>query len=241
MSAPESVRTKDGITWTLRTVTSSGIALYAPKGVCECPDFVMATLSELAEHGIQSTELAAVVAGQGALPVPVGPVPQPSPERDRLRAAFIEALDNAARTHPCPALGDQIWSGCAHYDEAGHVSGVGSCHSERRADAVLAVRDVELETLRARVAGLEADLATANGVLDDAAEVPDRSVEESAARLSRFFSPMAVLREASSREEPHDSPLHQAHRTPHDMPEGCRLSEEQVRELGNHFLGGGAS
>jgi hypothetical protein len=68
MSAPESVRTKDGVCWTRRTVTSGGIALYAPEGVCKCPEFVMATLAELAEHGI--------VGSADVPPMPVGPVPQ---------------------------------------------------------------------------------------------------------------------------------------------------------------------
>jgi hypothetical protein len=91
----------------------------------------------------------------GALPMPVLPEPL-SPERDRLRAAFVEALDNAHHTHPCPEYGKPYWTGCVHYDETGRVSGVGSCHSERRADAVLVVRDAEVESLRARVAELEA-------------------------------------------------------------------------------------
>lgn len=72
--------------------------------------------------------------------------------RERLRAEYIAALDEAHQTHPCPVLGDRTWSGCVHYDEAGRVVGVGACHSERRADAVLAVRDAEMEALRARVA-----------------------------------------------------------------------------------------
>jgi hypothetical protein len=98
MSAPESVRTRDGITWTLRTVTSSGIALYAPKGVCECPAFVMATLAELAEHGIQSAELAAAVAEHGAFPVPVGPESR-QVDADRAKAPW--GRDEAGR----PLLG----------------------------------------------------------------------------------------------------------------------------------------
>lgn len=98
MSAPESVRTKDGMVWTLRTVTSSGIALYAPKGVCECPAFVMATLAELAEHGIQSAELAAAVAEHGAFPVPVGPESR-QVDADRAKAPW--GRDEAGR----PLLG----------------------------------------------------------------------------------------------------------------------------------------
>jgi hypothetical protein len=77
-------------------------------------------------------------------------------EREELRAAFVVALDNAHHTHPCPEYGRPYWTGCVHYDEAGRVSGVGSCHNERRADAVLAVRDAEVDRLTARVAELEA-------------------------------------------------------------------------------------
>lgn len=114
------------------------------------------------------TSVPEAVAALGALPVPVLPEPQ-APERDRLRAAFVEALDNAHHTHPCPEYGKPYWTGCVHYDEAGRVSGVGSCHNERRADAVLAVRDAEVESLLARVAELEAELLVANGVLEDVA------------------------------------------------------------------------
>ncbi|MFB4424836.1 hypothetical protein C5F59_027620 [Streptomyces sp. QL37] len=52
---------------------------------------------------------------------------------DQLRAALITALDTAHHTHPCPATGSTYWTGCYHPDGTGP-----SCHSERRADAVLA-------------------------------------------------------------------------------------------------------
>lgn len=71
MSAPLVVNTRDGMCWTRRSVTSSGLALYAPEGVCGCPEFVMATLAELAEHGI--------VGSADALPVPVGSGPHALP------------------------------------------------------------------------------------------------------------------------------------------------------------------
>ncbi|MCX5103543.1 hypothetical protein [Streptomyces sp. NBC_00439] len=64
---------------------------------------------------------------------------------DLLRTAYIAALDEAHHTHPCPVTGRPYWTGCVHPDGR-----VGSCHSERRADAVLAVRDTELERLRAQ-------------------------------------------------------------------------------------------
>lgn len=73
MSAPAMLRTFDGAEWELRATTQTGTALYAVKGAPKCcPPYVMATLTELAEHGIQSTELAAAVAEPGALPVPLG-------------------------------------------------------------------------------------------------------------------------------------------------------------------------
>ncbi|MFI6282884.1 hypothetical protein [Streptomyces sp. NPDC050988] len=64
---------------------------------------------------------------------------------DLLRAAYIAALDEAHHTHPCPVTGRPYWTGCVHPDGQG-----GSCHSERRADAVLAVRDTELTRLHAQ-------------------------------------------------------------------------------------------
>ena len=82
MSAPLVVNTRDGMCWTRRVVTSSGTALYAPEGVCSCPSFVMATLTELAEHGI--------VGSADVLPVPVGTGPQPS------ESAYSPALPWAA-------------------------------------------------------------------------------------------------------------------------------------------------
>ncbi|MGC5531606.1 hypothetical protein [Streptomyces sp. SR-10] len=59
-----------------------------------------------------------------------------TPDRpaDLLRVALIVALDNANHTHPCQATGSAYWTGCYHPDGTGP-----SCHSERRADAVLAV------------------------------------------------------------------------------------------------------
>lgn len=80
MSAPLVVNTRDGVCWTRRTVTSGGIALYAPEGVKTCPDFVMATLAELAEHGIAGSA--------DALPMPVGTEPKPRTMLDRARDAL---------------------------------------------------------------------------------------------------------------------------------------------------------
>ena len=76
MSAPLVVTTRDKTVWTRRAVTSEGIALYAPEAVCKCPEFVMATLAELALNGIVGTA--------DVLPVPVGaPLPGLSLEREQ--------------------------------------------------------------------------------------------------------------------------------------------------------------
>lgn len=64
--------------------------------------------------------------------------------------------------------------------------------------------------------------------------------------VTQVFAPVASLRELSSREEPHDSPLHHDYRVPHDPPEtgdpGDRLlsGDELRRELRGHLFGGGA-
>ena len=81
MSAPLVVNTTDGVCWTRRTVTPGGIALYAPESVRTCPKFVMATLPELAEHGI--------VGSADVLPVPVGPEPQPQDSGARAKVAEL--------------------------------------------------------------------------------------------------------------------------------------------------------
>ncbi|MFE0819115.1 hypothetical protein [Streptomyces sp. NPDC058847] len=73
MSAPLVVNTRDGACWTRRTVTEGGVALYALADVCSCPEFVMATLPELAERGI--------VGSADALPMPAGTAPRTEVER----------------------------------------------------------------------------------------------------------------------------------------------------------------
>lgn len=94
MSAPDRVRTADGVVWERRAETRSGQALYAVEGVCKCPAYVMATLAELAEHGVQSSELAAVVAELGALPMPAGSPADEAPIAYELteKAAAVEGV-----------------------------------------------------------------------------------------------------------------------------------------------------
>jgi hypothetical protein len=123
-----------------------------------------------------------------------------------------------------------------------------------------------VEWLIGRVADLEAERHTTNEALDDAVQelrarqscpcppadqpgphqvgcffdgVPvsppsERPVNEPTAAVA----PVAALREVLDGE--HFATVHHDYRVGHDLPEGCRLSEEQVRELGNPFFGGGA-
>ncbi|HSE05916.1 MAG TPA: hypothetical protein VLK35_17340 [Methylomirabilota bacterium] len=195
-----------GAVWLRQAAVRDGLALYAPEKCGSCPEFVMVTYAELEARGI--------VGSAYVLPVPV--VPEPS-GRERLRADFVTALDNAHRTHPCPVTGRPYWTGCVHYDETGHVAGVGSCHSERRADAVLAVRDTELERLRARIVELEAERHSTNEALDDAVQAL-RAVPKTVFRASHDSIVMGhyTTREAAQahceakvqEEEPEGSILH---------------------------------
>jgi hypothetical protein len=68
VSAPLVINLKDGSVWERRAVTRDGVALYALAGSCKCPEYVMATESELAAMGIAGSA--------DALPMPVGPKPQ---------------------------------------------------------------------------------------------------------------------------------------------------------------------
>lgn len=136
----------------------------------------------------------------------------------------------------------------------------------KRADELV----TENAGLRARVAALLDERRSTNEALDDVvqelrarqsclcppadqpgphqlgcpqAEVPvaGASVEESADRLTAFFAPVAALREVSSREEPHDSPLHHDYKGPSrdlPMPPTCRLSADELDEVSRRFIGG---
>lgn len=144
MSAPLVVNTKDGVCWTRRTVTSGGIALYAPESVKTCPDFVMATEAELAEHGI--------VGSADALPMPVREEPRDLAatfDRDETaeerQARWEKAAWTAGRTVDRNTLGVYM--------------AVADAEQQKLADdwaRSVTSSDAELKRLRARVAELEA-------------------------------------------------------------------------------------
>lgn len=58
---------------------------------------------------------------------------------------------------------------------------------------------------------------------------------------TQVLAPVSSLREASSREERHDSPLRQGHRIPHDLevPPTCRLSPAELDDVTQYWFGGG--
>jgi hypothetical protein len=123
----------------------------------------MATLRELAEHGLRGMA--------DSLPVPVG-VQLSEVERLRARVTGLEA-DVAAKAQ----------------------------------DAEAAMKG--WERARARVAELEQLLADA----PVAVTLTERA-SEAADKLTRLFAPTQALRE-----DPHDGPLHHTYRVPRDLPE----------------------
>lgn len=204
---PLAVTTRDGMSWVRRAVTQDGRGLYAPEGVCSCPEFVMATLAELAEHGIKGRDpVADAVAVMGALPVPLGhaePVPQPL--EDQLTGARLS-----------------LWE-----EE----------QDAKRARFAAKLARKRAAKLRARVADLEAaagDGATrsvdedpiAYSLTPEALHASSGAVIETTPRPEDVSRQVTQLRGLLSRqraavEEPHDDPvgLHHDYRTPHDLPE----------------------
>lgn len=219
---PRFVNTRDGVCWERRAVTDGGLGLYAVEGSCKCPEFKMATFVELAAHGI--------VEWADVLPMPVGPVPQLSElERMRLRVDEVErayTFDTAALKRRIAELEAGIawrdaerarWSGVRYLVEKAIDKGWSSVDRFDLEDAlgpevapVLAESVAEPSCLCP-----PADQPGPHQFGCPLAEVPRLSVDESADKLSRFFSPVAAYRE-----DPHDSPLHHDYKGPgRDFPE----------------------
>jgi hypothetical protein len=146
----------------------------------------------------------------------------PPTDQTALRELLITALDNAHHTHPCPALGDQTWSGCVHYDDAGRMLGVGVCHSERRADAVLAVlpepadRATEVEQLRIKNERMRHELEVMYSGAFDSTEPTNRA---------------AVLREAADQYAKLTDQNEAYDREHGELDEDARLRHEVVRDV----------
>ncbi|MGW1158466.1 hypothetical protein ACWD5Q_06735 [Streptomyces sp. NPDC002513] len=204
MSAPTSrdplvVRTQDGTCWVRRAVTKDKRGLYVVNGAPRCcPEYVMATLRELAELGLASMA--------DALPMPVGPELKTWQARvDEVERKY--AFDTAE-------LKRQLES--ARVDRQRLIRA-----EQRRAEleAVLGTHreddQAEIKRLRERVAALEAGLPamqealtraldriaeleaerhTTNEALADVT-VAQRAAEAAVGGITRRFAPTQALRE----------------------------------------------
>ncbi|MFF9894912.1 hypothetical protein [Streptomyces longispororuber] len=220
---PVAVTTRDGVSWLRRAVTLDGRGLYAVDGaVPDCPEFVMATLPEVAERGIAGTA--------DVLPVPVSQQPNDAIAAGR-HLDLLELMDDHAASVVSPVL-------AAVLDEAerlrARVAELEGQRDRRRVRLVALQNDAldmrgslapngerrkvpfelgetltpAVDWLIARVAELEAERHSTNEALSDA------MVERSADRLTRFFAPSQALRE-----DVPDSPLHHDYRLGRDLPE----------------------
>ena len=156
MSAPLVVNTKDNTTWVLHTVTRAGLALYAVAGACACPSYLLATLEELAEHGI--------VGSADALPMPVGP--EPRCVEDELTGARLSLWEEEQTTARLRLALESAKRG--RRDLRADASFAEGSRLRWRKAAIEAER--ERDALRARVTELEVERHSTNEALDDAVQ-----------------------------------------------------------------------
>ncbi|MFC8424007.1 hypothetical protein ACFUN7_24535 [Streptomyces sp. NPDC057236] len=210
MSAPLVVNTRDGVCWTRRTVTSGGIALYAPEQVRTCPGFVMATIDELAEHGI--------VGSADALPMPVGPEPRAEPRAFRL-VGEVTADD----------YDEAVWAA----EQA--VSGMRG--QGYKGSVWVELGDGKAEQLRARVAELESERHSTNESLSKAAEQlrvdRDRIAELEASPLAwaekldaKSLDNFLIALASATEHEPLDGAIAQIHELIRSYREGNPAEED---------------
>lgn len=216
---PLVVNTKDGVVWQRRAVTAEGRGLYAVTGSCNCPEFLMATLAELAAHGIAGSA--------DVLPMPVGPasvVPVTLSEAqiDALSAVGNRAVNDANHEDLC--MCDAWPKACV--SSGNYFQGYwDSAALDTAIPAVLALwesmRGGELELLRARVAELETGIAWRDAERErwsgvcylvekaidkgwssvDTLDLEDQlGPEPGADGLTQVFAPVAALREDAEAE-----------------------------------------
>ncbi|MET7436600.1 hypothetical protein ACFYQQ_00930 [Streptomyces sp. NPDC005496] len=207
MSAPVTrdplvVNTQDGAVWMRRAVTREGRGLYAVADAPACcPEYVMATMAELAEHGLASMS--------DALPVPVGPERLTPQERDMILGLIGDV--KPARSSLLVSFGESVRNRREHEHpqwEDFYCLNLSSYMGERSGPVLRRLVDVEAENerLRVRVAELEQQLADAPVAVTLTAEAPDA--------LTRTFAPTQILRE-----DPHDGPLVHRYQVGRDLPE----------------------
>ncbi|MDX3243488.1 hypothetical protein [Streptomyces sp. ME18-1-4] len=164
MSAPEThdplvVNTQDGSCWTRRAVNRAGRGLYAladAKG--PVPELVLATLSELAEHGLSSMSM-------HALPMPAGSVPLRDAE-DELTGANLSLWEEEQTTARLRLALKSAKRGRRELRaDAGFAEG---SRQRWRTAAIEAER--ERDALRVEVAALREERHSTNESLDDAVQ-----------------------------------------------------------------------
>ncbi|MEV2249359.1 hypothetical protein AB0I94_02180 [Streptomyces sp. NPDC050147] len=167
MSAPLVVNTKDGTCWTQREGTRGGEALYAPEKCGSCPAFVMATLTELAEHGIAGSA--------DALPMPVGPQRGTAAEQlGDVRPASTGLVASLAKSvRDCREHEHPTW-------EDLYCLNLTSYMGERMAPVLRRLFDseAEAERLRARVDELTADNEALQRDKEQVARVAERRLSK---------------------------------------------------------------
>lgn len=231
MSAPTThdplvVNTMDGAVWQRRAVTSDGRGLYAVTGSCSCPEYLMATLAELAAHGI---------AGQtDALPMPVGQALLVLSEQqiEALAAAGNRVVNDAVHERLCMC---DTWPESCLSSGNFHMGDWDMSGLESALPAVLALweqmRGGEMLRLQARIAELESERHSTNEALDDAVQ----ALRERPDGITRLIAPTQALRDdvtpqvqklrdllsgqRAAVEDPHDGPLHHSYLVPRDLPE----------------------
>jgi hypothetical protein len=173
MSEPLVVNLTDGTVWTRRGALRGGESLYAPADVCSCPPFVMATLAELAEHGIAGSA--------DALPVPVGSGPRLTAEREReIRSLdLLEMMSDRAAPvisgHLAALLGElgRMRARVAQLETERHSTNeaLSDAVEQLRADRDrIAELEEQWDRRRTRLVALQTDALEMRGVLSPAGE-----------------------------------------------------------------------
>lgn len=172
MSAPLVVNTEDGTCWTRRDAVRDGQPLYAMADCQRCPELVMATYAELAEHGIVGSA-DVLPMPSGSAPVDAGPVVRPlalhEAQIDALAAAGNRVVNDQSHEDLCACDGwpERCLSSGGFFQGQWDVGGL-----DTALPAVLglweSMRGGELERLRAEVAALREERHSTNEALDDA-------------------------------------------------------------------------
>ncbi|MDX3587302.1 hypothetical protein [Streptomyces europaeiscabiei] len=246
-SDPVAVTTADGTSWVRRAVTRDGRGLYAVDGSCQCPEFLLVPLSELAVHGIRG------MADALPMPVPVAPEPQGLSVE---RLAEIEARASWATAGPwctdaweiyqgveyVPGISFWIGETCRGTSELGQDRADAAFVAAARSDVPELVAEVRRQA--ARIAELEAERHSTNEALSDAAvrmrADRDRIAELEALTPARvqtcrvcgagytygepcssceFRKRMAAELQARRLDGEHEAAVHHAYRVGRDLPE----------------------